>query len=385
MAKTKSVLVLVLAGLGLVSGCGRKGPILPPLDKTPQTVKNLACRQTGGTLHLTWESPQSTVDGLPLGPEASVEIYMALYPIMIEKVPPAGKPEDQAEEEPASSGGEGPPAGFDFNRESYLLAIVRRSRDEGPEPESQQGLPQWFDLELDKQARPEYFSKGLVFAARVRDGRRRRSAFSEPCSFRPRILPHPPGNLNFFIGEGAVTIVWDPPEDNFDGSAPAAIGAYNLYRSQSGKEYRKLNEKPIKETRFEDKNFVFGSTYFYALKALPDADSANHESRFSDALEVMVKDTFPPAPPTGLDFISGAGLISLSWKVGAERDLAGYKIYRRRAGTGEFAALTARPVMENAYNDTTAERGIRYEYAVAAVDSSGNESGRSAVIQAVLR
>lgn len=380
----KGLVALVLLWMGLALSCGRKGPILPPLSKTPQPAKNLTFKQTGDTLRISWEPPEATLSGMPLDPAAFVEIYMAFYPIVQEQ--PAGKEEaggETAGEKPPPSLETGPPAGFDFERESYLMAIVRRSRDEArEETEVQPGLPRWFDLKLDK---PEYFSKGLVFAALVRDGRNRKSAYSELHSFRPKALSLPPGNLNFFVREEAVTIVWNPPPANIDGSIPAVVSAYNLFRSEGDGEYLKLTDKPVKVTKFEDKSFVFGSTYLYILKALPDEDSDVYESGFSHALEVMVKDTFPPSIPGGLDYISGGGMISLSWEVGPERDLAGYMIYRRRVGEADFKALTPQPVIENAYSDSTAEKGIRYEFTVTAVDRSGNESARSSVIRAEIR
>ena len=375
---------MALAWMGLALSCGRKGPILPPLNKTPQTVKNLTCKQMGDTLRISWEAPETTLSGMPLNPDSYVEIYMALYPIVQE--PPAGQEEaggEQAGESSPPSPETGPPADFNFEQESYRLAVVhRRSEEEMEEAELPPGLPLWFDLKLEN---PDYFSKGLIFAALVHDGRKRKSAFSELCSFRPRALSLPPKNLNYSVREDAVAITWEPPEANIDGSTPAAVETYDLFRSGGQGEYRKLTEKPIKETSFEDKNIVFGSTYLYFVKALPAEGTAAYESGLSLALEVIVKDTFPPSVPGDLDFISGGGMISLSWKAGPEMDLAGYMIFRRRVDEADFKALTPQPVKENAYSDSTAVKGILYEYTVTAVDKAGNESGRSSVVRTEIR
>ena len=261
----KYALAMALLWMGLIS-CGRKGPILPPLSKTPQTVKNLTCKQTGDILRISWEVPETTLSGMPLGPDSYVEIYMALYTIQQE--PPAEKEEaggDQAGENSPPAPETGPPADFDFELESYLLASVRRSSEEEmEEPESPPGLPQQFDFKLEKQ---DYFSKGLAFAVLVHDGHKRKSAFSELCSFRPRALSLPPQNLSFSVREDAVAITWEPPRANIDGSTPAVVDTYILFRSEGEGEYQKLTDKPIKETKFDDKSFVFGSTYLYIVKA----------------------------------------------------------------------------------------------------------------------
>lgn len=384
MYKKTKITLLCLLVMVLILSCGRKGPILPPLNKAPQPAKNLAFKQTGDRLRISWEPPETTMGGMPLDSDAFVEIYLAFYPIDREE-PPS---QEEQGAEPASgdkktSTESGLPPDFVFEKESYLLAVVKRSpAGEGEELSFPSGLPDWFDLKLDK---PDYFSKGLAFAILVRDGRKRKSPRSELFFFRPKALPVPPGNLNFFVREEAVTIVWDPPAENIDGTTTVEVGGYNLYRSSEDEEFRKLNEKPLKEARFVDKSFVFGSTYLYMVKTLPKADSGLYESEFSHALQVLVEDTFPPAAPQGLDFIAGGEMISLSWQGGAERDLSGYRIYRRRAGSAEFIALTPEPVKENAYNDTSARRGIRYEYVVTAVDRAGNESDRSSIIRAELR
>ena len=75
----------------------------------------------------------------------------------------------------------------------------------------------------------------------------------------------------------------------------------------------------------------------------------------------------------------------LLWEAGREPDLAGYRVWRRVAGKGIFEPLTARPVAENTYSDGAAAPGVRYEYAVSAVDKAGNESARSAAVSEILK
>jgi fibronectin type 3 domain-containing protein len=68
--------------------------------------------------------------------------------------------------------------------------------------------------------------------------------------------------------------------------------------------------------------------------------------------------------------------ISLRWRRGTERDLAGYYVYRSEASTSGYTRLTDR-VAGIRFVDETAEPGVTYSYYVAAVDSAGNEGALS--------
>jgi predicted small lipoprotein YifL len=54
------VLVLLCA---LTAGCGRKGPIRPPEDVLPQTIKDLTATQTPQGIELSWRRPRTYADG----------------------------------------------------------------------------------------------------------------------------------------------------------------------------------------------------------------------------------------------------------------------------------------------------------------------------------
>ncbi len=111
----------------------------------------------------------------------------------------------------------------------------------------------------------------------------------------------------------------------------------------------------------------------------------------SPAVQVATRDTFPPAPPSGLVAIpvaavmnNGAPEVDLSWSTNNEPDLAQYRVYRRDvtgnqpthrlAPEGDSAADA---IVAPAYRDLHVRAGQTYPYAVTAVDTSGNESARS--------
>ena len=89
-------------------------------------------------------------------------------------------------------------------------------------------------------------------------------------------------------------------------------------------------------------------------------------------------DTTPPAIPTGLAATAGTGSVTLTWSPNAESDLAGYRVYRN----GAASPLNSTLLTGASYADSALTNGITYSYAVTAVDTSGNESARSATVTA---
>ena len=93
-------------------------------------------------------------------------------------------------------------------------------------------------------------------------------------------------------------------------------------------------------------------------------------------------DTTPPAMPTGLVATAGDGTVDLDWADNGESDLDGYLVYRATSSGGPYAALTASPILDSVYTDTSVSNGTTYHYVVSAVDLSGNESATSAEVAA---
>jgi fibronectin type 3 domain-containing protein len=83
--------------------------------------------------------------------------------------------------------------------------------------------------------------------------------------------------------------------------------------------------------------------------------------------------------------MKGANFITLIWDAGREKDLAGYKVWRREAGLGQFVPLTPQPILENTHTDTSVEKNKRYEYAITALDRSGNESSKSETVSEIIK
>jgi hypothetical protein len=68
--------------------------------------------------------------------------------------------------------------------------------------------------------------------------------------------------------------------------------------------------------------------------------------------------------------VASEGAVSLIWEANTEPDLAGYIVLRGNAPGDTLAPLTPAPIKETTFRDATAKTGLRYVYAVVAVDSA---------------
>ncbi|AWT44488.1 MULTISPECIES: PA14 domain-containing protein [Streptomyces] len=86
-------------------------------------------------------------------------------------------------------------------------------------------------------------------------------------------------------------------------------------------------------------------------------------------------DKVRPLAPTGLavSYDKVANKAQATWARNKEMDLAGYRVYRRQAGTGTWVRMTT--TTGTSYTDTTLpQTGSAYYYEIRALDKAGNES-----------
>lgn len=148
-----------------------------------------------------------------------------------------------------------------------------------------------------------------------------------------------------------------------------------------------------------DRTARMGESYRYTAQRVRSVTLEGHtielRSFASAQVTVVMRNTFPPHAPTGLEAVPGGATaadrsIDLSWTPNTDRDLAGYIVYRQEIDAKGVAAGTATrlnptPVAGPAYRDQTAIAGHRYAYFVTAVDTAGNESTPSETVQESLR
>ncbi|GAA4983500.1 pectinesterase family protein [Kineococcus glutinatus] len=186
---------------------------------------------------------------------------------------------------------------------------------------------------------------------------------------RDTTAPAAPGALTATGTGSGVVLDWAD-------SAEADVTGYVVSRaSRSGGSYTTLTTVPVGTSTYTDTTAPAGTASWYRVTAI---DLSGNTSTASGASAARVDDV-APAVPTGLVAVGGNSRVELSWSAVADADLAGYLVYRWPAGGSPLQReqLTAAPVSATAYADTTAASGTGYEYAVSAVDTSGNTSAAS--------
>ncbi|HEX7087081.1 MAG TPA: hypothetical protein VF198_11990 [Vicinamibacterales bacterium] len=150
---------------------------------------------------------------------------------------------------------------------------------------------------------------------------------------------------------------------------------------------RRLTPSPVATLTFADPLFEVGVERCYVVRTVETTGTMVVESAPSPAVCVTPQDTFPPAPPASLAAVASEGAISLIWDPNSEPDLAGYLVLRAEAAGGALEPLTKEPIRETTYRDTTVKRGVRYVYAVVAVDKATppNQSAPSNRVEEVAR
>ncbi|UCE40303.1 MAG: hypothetical protein JSV17_12670 [Candidatus Aminicenantes bacterium] len=345
--------------------CGKKGNILPPLVRFPQTAENVHVTQRADQIILTWQNPTAYEDGSTLSLIEKIEIWV-LEEVAVEKEKTAEIPVEE------------------FEQKAKLHAMITKEQlqeSAAQEGSAQEQMVYSFDLSgKDK----DFLSKKYTFGVRVKD-KKRYSRFSVLMSLEPMILPLPPTEVAAAVFPDRIEVTWNPPLENRDQSSPPNIKGYNIYRSEGESEPQRLNDSLIEGEKYEDKNFVFEETYRYFVRASATDIPPYLESENSEGMEVVTKDTFAPEPPKGLISVAGQNVLSISWDANTEEDLEGYRVWRKEESAIEFRLLTSDLIKESAYNDGAVERGKMYVYAVTALDKSGNESHRSKTISDGIR
>ena len=74
--------------------------------------------------------------------------------------------------------------------------------------------------------------------------------------------------------------------------------------------------------------------------------------------------------------------MTLDWNPNAESDLAGYKIYAATSSGAYGAAVATVPANATSFVVPGLQPGVTYFFVITAVDTSGNESVRSAEVSA---
>ena len=336
--------------VSLFAACGVQAPPRPPRVEIPETVKDLSAFQIGRTLHLEFTMPVLATDGEGLNKPVTIDIFRA--------VAAAGQQPDQ----PATSG-----AAWLSLLPKDIPAHLHDGKVDYPIELS----PQEF-----RQQQGSVLSFAVVTFTRGFRGHMRRSSPSNVVNTALLDVTQPLTNLEARISQTALRLTWDKPAETLTGLPPAHVSGYRVYQSSTGKPGSFQLLDTASSNDFEDTKFQFGRQYFFRVSAVTSINGVTAESEPSAPISVTPRDVFPPPVPTGLTAVNAAGAVDLLWNAISAPDLAGYNVYRSTEG-GPFERVNKQLAPTPIFHDQTVAPGHRYQYAVTAVDLSGNESAKS--------
>jgi hypothetical protein len=180
--------------------------------------------------------------------------------------------------------------------------------------------------------------------------------------------PVPPANLTAVPGDREVSLNWTVP----DGGSQTAT-AYRVYLNG------KLTDNTVTGTTYTRLTGLTNfTTYTIALAAVNGTNQISVPSVVKAKPVPPVTDKVKPAAPVGLTTQTGLGEATLLWQPNTEADIAAYKIYK----DGKLA-LT---VSDATYSATVPALtgGAAYKFELTALDSSNNESLKSAPVTAII-
>jgi hypothetical protein len=163
---------------------------------------------------------------------------------------------------------------------------------------------------------------------------------------------------------------------------------FNVYAVKDGTaEDIPLNSAPLTVPAYAVAQPAWNQEACFVVRTVRRYGLASIESPTTEPTCVTPIDTFPPAAPIGLKAVAAAGAMNLIWDANSEPDLAGYLVLRGEAPGGTLQALTPAPISETSYRDTTVTPGVRYVYAIVAVDTAPkpNMSAQSDRVEEVAR
>jgi len=384
--------------------CGKSGPPLPPLVHVPIAPTSLTAERRGDVVDLQFVVPDANTDRTRPANIASVDVYaitdgtsltdeqllkrgtkVASVAVKAPKDPNETVEEDEPTEDVEAAVGAGLDQGAVAHVSETLTAAAKVPADAPREKRRSTSAAGGAGPLLGPAPR----LPARTYAAVGVSTRGKRGPLSKRA-MAPLIDPPPaPAAPKISYTESEVTIAWRPvstaataaagdvlPSHPIGLSAPT-IG-YNVYEGET-----KITKTPTAETKVTDPRITWGERRCYSVRAATTIGDATVESRASpEACETLV-DTFPPAAPKSLNAVAGERSISLIWDANTEKDLAGYLVFRGREG-GPLEPITPAPIQETTFTDAV-DPGVRFTYAVQAVDRAGNASDFSARVEEVAR
>ena len=348
--------LIIVLGISFNAACGKRRPPLPPVERVQQRTELLSGAQQGNQVILNWPAP------LRNAPDSSVQSIRRIDVYRLAEKP--GTARALTEDE--------------FAARATLVGSVTYEEIRNA------GNTLTYADSLELAGGPTR----LRYAVRYVNAAGQRAAFSNFLLIEPAArIAQPPTVQRGEVAESSITISWQAPTANIDGSTPVNLLGYNIYRmdeSQSTPGQTPINSSLVSGTEYADKSFKFGGEYRYLVRAVSlGTEGAQVESLNSNLMSVSPRDVFRPAPPSGLSIAAAPGRLSIFFAANVESDIAGYDIYRASdpdLPKTNWTKLNPATLTRTTFQDDKVESGKKYYYYVIAIDTAGNISLPSDVV-----
>jgi len=333
--------LVIVAGVTLAPGCGRKSVPLPPIIEVPETTINLWGFQDGNEIFLGWAYPQLTRAGRPLHDLAVVEVWrLQLSP----------------GQEQVGSG----PSGEEIRRQLMLARGKIVARLEGKSLEAATRGTQLSYRERLPEVAPGTAPPTLWYAVRSRRRDGTPSALSNFKVWVPQPVPPTPTDLTGTPKADGIALKWTAVPD---------VGYLVERRGSKVAPWEAVSPAGIKEPEFLDGKADKGQSWWYRVRSVVNLTA----SPPSGEIEVPYPDVYPPPPVTSLLCLPEPGAVRLRWDASPEPTVR-YKVFRRQ---GDATWLHLEETFRGTeYTDGAPPAG-EVQYAVKAMDRFGNQSEAS--------
>ncbi|MEW5721946.1 MAG: fibronectin type III domain-containing protein [Thermodesulfobacteriota bacterium] len=181
----------------------------------------------------------------------------------------------------------------------------------------------------------------------------------------------PPDEIKTMVEDNLVFLKWPPPDRLVDGRPAEDLAGYDIYRRVPDESWVKLNPgEPWGRPEFEDTLAVSGRVYEYKVRAVRLWRGTRIDGPPSPVVAANPLDLTPPPPPVKLFAASTPAGVKLTWTRVEAADLAGYRLYRRRADQSLFERVGPDLITDNMFVDPDVRKDETYHYRVSSVDNS---------------
>ncbi len=356
--QTKKIAVLkfiLFIGIEIIwgTGCAKVGEPQPPEVHIPKPATDLYARQISDYVVLIVSMPVQNTDGSHATNLRSVEVLRL-----------AEDTNDSENTQPLSQ------EQF-IERAAHILSI-----SDSQLLSCQQNNLCVIQDTLPSMDRMAIYDRTFRYAVLFFNKKKQTAGLSNQVSIKLVPIPQPPCGLSSEVAEHSIKLRWMAPPENMDGSRPARIEGYNVFRSEKADKFSSMpiNSDPLHNAEYEDRDFLFDKTYYYAVSVIGCLQNPYAESLRSEIHMVAPRDVFPPDPPNAFSAISDNGIVILLWTPPSAQDVAGYRIYRLEEGASAGRMLQNELIRTLSFRDSDASPDSKYEYSITAVDTHGNES-----------